>query len=249
MMPKKKELTILEHLGELRKHAIRIIGILLAGSCILMLFSRGIYQWLQSPLLAQLPSGSHFVSLSLMEGWVVYFKVALVAATFITSPLWLYQVWAFLAPGLLSRERSVAIWAAVSSSFCFIVGGLFGYYVIMPYGFRYLVSLLDSTGIALMPQMNLYLSFVLRLILAFGLVFELPVIIVVLTRWDLVDVATLKKYRRHMIVVAFIVGAILTPPDVVTQICMAVPFIALYEVGILVATLFERKQAKASAQT
>ncbi|OGQ21397.1 MAG: twin arginine-targeting protein translocase TatC [Deltaproteobacteria bacterium RIFCSPLOWO2_02_FULL_44_10] len=233
-------IPLLGHLRELRKRILRIILILISGTGVVCFFTKPIFHWLQQPLLRLLPDHAEFVTLSLMEGWIVYFQVALIAGAFLTSPLWLYQMWVFLAPGLIKREKKFLTFTALASALCFILGGAFCYYVVMPYGFRYFIDVLQETDILLMLQMKLYLSFVLCFILAFGIVFELPIGLFFLVHFDIVSLETLKKNRRFMIAGAFVFGALLTPPDVISQICMAVPFIVLYEAGLIVIALTKK---------
>lgn len=230
-----QDMPFFGHLRELRTRLVRASLFLCLGMLIALPLAKPIYSLLSRPILPHLPEGSHFMTLGVMEAWGVYFQIALVAGIFLSAPCWLYHLWAFVAPGLIKRERRFVTTVSFFGGFCFLLGGLFCYFVMMPFGFGFLTSLTEGTGIAFMPQMNLYFSFVLKLLIAFGLVFELPLVIVFLVRWDIVSIKTFKRHRRHMIVVAFIVGAVLTPPDVFSQCLMAAPFILLFEVGLLVA--------------
>ncbi|MBI4212496.1 MAG: twin-arginine translocase subunit TatC [Deltaproteobacteria bacterium] len=235
------DLTLLGHLRELRKRIINALIAIVIGLGIASIFARDLFDWLQTPLLAKLPADSHFITLSLSEGWLVYFKVAAIAGVALSTPFWLYQMWAFIAPGLMKRERRLLTSLCIFSSLLFLAGSYFCYRVVMPFGFSYLISMLDETGIVFLPQMKSYLNFGLAFMLGFGLVFQTPLIIIFLVRWGVVEVKTLAAYRRHMIVAAFIIGAILTPPDVVSQLLMSVPLVLLFELGLLVARLFQKK--------
>ncbi|PIR25646.1 MAG: twin-arginine translocase subunit TatC [Deltaproteobacteria bacterium CG_4_10_14_0_2_um_filter_43_8] len=225
----------LAHLIELRSRLLYMFLALIVGTGLSFLFAEEIYHWLATPLYQHLPKDSHLITLSIMEGWLVYFKTAFIAGVCLSAPFCLYHLWAFLAPGLLKQEQSLLIKAALGSSFCFLIGILFCYYVIMPTGLSVLIAFVNPNDITFMPQMSLYLSFVTRLLFSFGFVFQLPLLIVLLVKWRIVELATFKRLRRHMVVAAFVIGAILTPPDALTQTMMALPFIVLYEVGILLA--------------
>lgn len=232
----------LSHLKELRTRLLFIVIAVACSTALAFIFAENIYHWLATPLYKHLPQDSHLITLSIMEGWIVYFKTAFIAGLGISAPFCLYHFWAFLAPGLLKQERKMLIRATFASSLCFVTGILFSYYVIMPTGLSVLIAFVNPGEITFMPQMSLYLSFVIRLMLAFGVVFQLPLIILLLAKWKLVEVATFKRLRRHMIVTAFVVAAILTPPDALTQTMMAIPFFLLYELGILLAsTTLKRK--------
>lgn len=236
-----KSMSIVGHFAELRRRVAIVAIILLVGTGAAVFFSRQIYSWLQVPLARALPETSGFIALSPVEGWLVYFKVSLVAAVFATSPLWLYQVWAFVAPGLYRRERFSLIAVGLVSAALFVGGAALCYYLIIPYGFSYFVSVLSGTEISLLPQMDLYLSFMLKLLVAFGIVFQVPLVIVFLVRWNVVPLEKMKKARPFVILIAFVLAAIITPPDVFTQIALAIPFVILFEISLLIAFLVRRK--------
>lgn len=236
------EMPLMGHLRELRSRLIKIAVIVSIGAGLCLLIAPTLFAYLTAPLIPHLSSGSTFVALGLTEAWLVYFQVAFIAGSFVTAPLWLYHVWAFMAPGLVKRERRFLFILGFTSALCFFAGGAFCYFVIMPYGFGFLVRLLADSGVTLMPQMNLYLSLALRLLFAFGIIFELPIVVVLLVRWGLVELKTLCRGRRHMVVAAFIVGAILTPTvDIVNQTLLALPLILLYELGLTIARFQQPK--------
>lgn len=226
---------ISHHLGELRRRLIVSCAALVIGCMAALYFASDIYTWLTQPLLKALPHPSQFIALSPLEGWLVYFKVALVASLFCTSPVWLYQAWAFMAPGLRKRDRASLIIAGFFSAALFCGGALVCYYLVIPHGFAYLVSLLEGTNVTLVPQMKLSLAFMLRLLIAFGIAFEVPVVTVLLAKFGIAPVAAMKRARPYVIVGAFVFAAIITPPDVITQVALAIPFIILFEISLLVA--------------
>lgn len=242
MASQERTMSFLEHVGELRVRVIWITIILLLATCIAIFFSKEIYSLLATPLVRQLPNNSGFIALSPIEGWLVYLKVAFVTALFATAPLWFYQIWAFVAPAFAKDERRLLIIAALSSAICFLAGGAFGYFIVLPTGFHYLIAVFDKTNIALLPQMQWYLSFIIRVLFAFGMVFETPVILVLLSRLGVVSVSGMRRARRYVIVGIFVFAAIITPgPDVFSQIAVAIPLIAFYELGIIAAAIAERK--------
>jgi sec-independent protein translocase protein TatC len=236
-------MSLSEHLGELRKRVLKVTLILLIGTVLAATYSKEIFDALQRPLLNTLPNPSGFIALSPLEGWVVYLKVAFVTAIFATTPLWFYQMWAFINPALVKDERRVLVVAALASSVCFVAGGLFGYFVILPTGFHYLVAIYEKTNTTLYPQMQWYLSFVLRALFAFGLVFETPLVLVLLARFGVVSSKAMRRARKYVIVCRFIFAAVVTPgPDVFSQIAVAIPLVIFYELGVLAARLMEKKR-------
>ena len=146
----------------------------------------------------------------------------------------------FAAPAICRRDRRKLLLGAVASSILFALGGLACYFIVLPHGFAYFVSLLEGTGIVLMPRAETYLSFMLRVIVAFGIVFQLPLLAVLLARWGVVTLDGLRRFRKYMIVIAFVAAALITPPDVITQVAVALPLIALYELALLAARIFGR---------
>ena len=235
-----KTLPLTGHLRELKNRLLIVLLSIIILMCIAFFFSKHIFFLLQKPLAGALTDGSSFVTLSPIEGWVAYFKISLFTAVTASSPVWMYQIWAFISPALYKKEKIKILTAGIFSAVLFCTGILICYFFVLPYGFEYFVSILNETGINLMPQMSVYLSFILRLFLAFGIVFELPVFVLLLVKYGIVSEKTLREKRRYVIVAAFILAAILTPPDVFTQIVMAVPMILLYEASILAARLVKK---------
>jgi sec-independent protein translocase protein TatC len=234
-----KSMTFLEHLEELRWVFIRSLITIIIGSAICLFFSGKIFRWLQVPLQQVLPEGSHFIATTPFESYTVYFKVAVVFGFLGATPFLFYYFWNFLQPGLKKEERHGVIPLALSCSLLFVGGALFGYFVVFPTGFRFVVSILEGTGIILYPKMSDYLSFALRLLIAFGVIFELPLFLLVLGKLGLVTAAKLAKARKYVLVGIFLVAGVLTPgPDVLSQILMALPLLVLYEVGIVLVRIF-----------
>jgi len=197
-------------------------------------WARDLYALLAQPMIASMPTGGHLIATEVTAPFFVPVKVTMMAAFVIALPYLLYQLWAFVAPGLYAHERKLVAPLIITSTVLFICGMGFAYYLVFPVVFHFMVSV-APTGVAVMTDIGKYLDFVLTLFLAFGVTFEVPVAVVILVRMGLVSVAKLKEIRPYMIVGAFIVGAIFTPPDVVSQVMLAVPLWVLYEVGIFVS--------------
>jgi sec-independent protein translocase protein TatC len=236
------KMPISEHIKELRRRVVFSLAAITAGLILSGFFARNIFHLLQAPLLNALPHDSKFITLNAVEGWLVYFKVSFISSLFISSPFWLYQIWAFFAPAVgKERGRKILFYTFLSSAL-FIGGGLAGYFIILPYGFSYFISILEATGIVFLPQMRLYLNFTLFVMVALGLVFQVPLVILFLIKWNIVSVEKFKKARKYIIVLAFIIAAVATPPDVITQIIVAFPLIALFELSLLGARLMKNKK-------
>ncbi|MEZ0237046.1 MAG: twin-arginine translocase subunit TatC [Methylophilaceae bacterium] len=213
---------------------LRIVaGIVLAFIC-LFPFANKIYSLLANPLLSQLPQGGQMIATAVTTPFFVPMKVAMLAAFVISLPYTLYQIWAFIAPGLYQHEKRFAAPMVVLSTLLFLIGMAFAYFLVFPVVFGFIAGTAPE-GVAVMTDIGNYLDFVITLFLAFGIAFEVPVAVVILVRMGMVNVATLKEIRSYVIVGAFVAGAILTPPDVISQFMLAVPLWLLYEAGILAA--------------
>jgi sec-independent protein translocase protein TatC len=228
--------TFISHLVELRDRLLRIIGAVVAVFLCLAYWASDIYSLLARPLLAALPAGGSMIATDVVGVFLVPVKVTLLVAFLIALPYVLYQVWAFVAPGLYSHEKRLALPLVVTSSLLFFVGMAFAYFVVFPSIFRFM-SAIAPQGVAWMTDIEKYFSFVLTMFLAFGATFETPVAVVLLVRMGVVTVEKLKQARAYVIVGAFVVGAVFTPPDVVSQLLLALPLCLLYEAGIWVARL------------
>jgi len=197
-------------------------------------WAKDLYAILAQPLLASLPQGGQMIATDVVGVFLVPMKVALLVAFVIALPVVLYQVWAFVAPGLYAHERRLVLPLVVSSTALFIGGMAFAYFLVFPVVFQFMASIAPE-GVAWMTDIEKYLSFVLTMFIAFGVTFEVPVIVVVLARVGIVSVAKMREARPYVVVGAFVLGAIFTPPDVISQLMLAIPLWLLYEVGLVVA--------------
>jgi sec-independent protein translocase protein TatC len=238
-------LPFTEHLEELRKRLMIAAGTWLAAFVGCYSFAEKIFHFVAEPVRVALPAGSSLVFINATEPFFTYMKVAAMSGLLVSLPVILWQLWAFVAPGLYGHEKRFALPFVLISCLCFGLGTYFGFTYVFPTIFTFLISFGTDTGeINAMLSMGQYLTLSFRLLSAFGLVFELPVVIFFLARMGVVDHKWLSKNRKYAILVAFVVGAILTPPDVFSQAAIAGPFILLYEIGILVARLFGKKKPK-----
>jgi sec-independent protein translocase protein TatC len=226
--------TFLSHLIELRTRLMRSIIAVVVVLLALFPFAKQIYAFLAMPLLRVLPQGATMIATDVTGTFLVPLKVTLMAAFLIALPFVLYQAWAFVAPGLYQHEKRLVLPVLVSSLFFFVVGMSFAYFVVFPVAFGFFAGY-TPTGVQMMTDIDKYLSFVLTMFIAFGITFETPVIVVVLVRLGVVPLAKLRSVRPYVIVGAFIVGAVFTPPDVISQCLLAVPLWVLYELGLLLA--------------
>jgi len=226
--------TFISHLIELRNRLLHIIiGVVVTFVC-LFPFANKIYTLLAHPLLAKMPKGGQMIATAVTTPFLVPMKVAMLAAIVISLPYTLYQLWAFVAPGLYQHEKRFALPLITLSTLLFLTGMAFAYFLVFPVVFGFITSTAPE-GVAVMTDIGNYLDFVITLFLAFGIAFEVPVAVVLLVKLGMVQVATLKEIRSYVIVGAFVIGAIFTPPDVVSQVMLAVPLWLLYEAGILAA--------------
>lgn len=235
------KLPFTAHLEELRKRLIVCFIAIGVGFALSYGFKEKLFDILTRPLIAAMQEGDKLVYTGLPEAFFAYLKVAFLAGLMLAAPVILYEFWMFVAPGLYQKEKRLLLPFVFLSSFFFVGGALFGYFVVFPFGFQFFLSFSTET-IRPLPSMKEYLSLASMMLLAFGLIFELPLLITLLSRMGLVSVAFLKKNRKYAILLIFVVAAILTPPDAVTQILMAIPMMALYEISIIGARIFERKK-------
>ncbi len=226
--------SFLSHLFELRDRLIR--SLLAVGIIFICLFpwSKELYTLLAQPLLDTLPKGGQMIATDVVGVFLVPMKVTMMVAFLIALPYVLYQIWAFVAPGLYAHEKRLAMPLVTASVLLFFLGMSFAYFLVFPTVFGFM-SKVAPEGVAWMTDIDKYLSFVLSTFVAFGVTFEVPVVVIVLVSMGVVDIPKLKEWRPYVIVGAFVIGAIFTPPDVVSQIMLAVPLWLLYELGILLA--------------
>ncbi len=235
---------LLAHLIELRSRVVRItLGILV---CFLALFhwSGNIYHLLAKPMLDVLPAGTNMIATDVTAPFFVPVKVTMLVAFLLSLPNTMYQIWAFVAPGLYNHEKRLILPLVISSVLLFFVGMAFAYFAVFPVVFGFM-SAVTPEGVSMMTDIDKYQSFVLGMFVAFGVTFEVPIVVIVLHRMGVVSLAQLREGRPYVIVAAFVIAAVVTPPDVLSQIMMAVPLWLLYEAGILMAVLTGR-QAEAS---
>jgi sec-independent protein translocase protein TatC len=237
-----QKMPFTEHLAELRKRLIRVFIALGVGFAVCYLFKERLYHFLTIPLNAVLPPDSSMIFTSLPEAFFTYLKVAFFASIILTSPFTLYQMWRFISPGLYPSEKKYVAPFVIFSTIFFIGGSSFAYYLVFPLGFKFFIAF-GTEHIKPMLSMKEYLSFSFKLLLAFGIIFELPVLMFFLGRIGMINSKTLITKRKYAILLIFILAALFTPPDVVTQILMALPLLLLYEVSIWVVKMGEKKAA------
>lgn len=225
-------MPLVAHLTELRSRLLRIVAIWLLIFLSLFYFANDLYTFLSEPLRAFLPEGTSMIATDVASPFLTPFKLALISALFLAMPFVLHQFWGFIAPGLYKHEKRIALPLLASSIILFYSGMAFAYFVVFPLVFGFFTSVAPE-GVAVMTDISSYLDFVMTLFLAFGLSFEIPVATVLLVLAGAVDVARLKAIRGYVIVGCFVIGMLLTPPDVISQTLLAVPMWLLYEVGIL----------------
>ena len=226
--------TFISHLVELRSRLMRAIIAVVVVLLFLLPWAKEIYAFLAAPLLKALPKGSTMIATDVTGTFLVPLKVTLMASFLIALPYVLYQMWAFVAPGLYKHEQRLAMPVIVSSVFFFALGMAFAYFAVFPLAFGFFAGYAPA-GVQMMTDIDKYLSFVLTMFMAFGITFEVPVVVIVLVRLGVVSLETLRSIRGYVIVGAFVIGAIFTPPDVISQVMLAVPLWLLYELGLLVA--------------
>jgi sec-independent protein translocase protein TatC len=226
--------NFISHLIELRDRLLRtLIGFALV-LLMLLPFANKIYSLLAAPLLAQLPSGGQMIATAVTTPFFVPMKVAMMAAFIISLPHTMYQAWSFVAPGLYAHEKKFMVPMIVASCCLFLMGMAFAYFLVLPVIFGFIISAAPD-GVAVMTDIANYLDFVIGLFFAFGLAFQVPIAVILVVYFGWFDVIQLKAMRAYVVVVAFILGAIFTPPDVVSQFMLALPICMLYELGILLA--------------
>jgi len=238
-----EKLPLTSHLEELRKRLITCLIAAAAGFCACYSFSEQIFLLLSNPLIKAMPEGSSFIFTGVTEAFFTYMKLAFFAGIFVASPVIIYQVWAFVAPGLYDKERRSILPFVFLAVVFFIGGTAFAYFVVFSQAFKFFLTY-NTQYVKIMPSIGEYLSFSCLFLLGFGAVFELPVFIICLARLGIIKHHQLRKYRKIVYVGIFIAAAILTPtPDAVNQLLMAVPMMVLYELSIITVKFFEKKKA------
>ncbi len=238
--------TFISHLIELRSRLLRSIVAVVVVLICLFPWAKEIYATLAAPLLRVLPAGATMIATDVTGTFLVPLKVTLMAAFLVALPYVLWQMWAFVAPGLYQHERRLALPVIVSSFAFFLIGMAFAYFAVFPVAFGFFAAY-APTGVTMMTDIDKYLSFVLTMFIAFGITFETPVVVIVLVRFRVVTLAKLRSIRPYVVVGAFIVGAVFTPPDVVSQLMLAVPLCLLFELGLLLARFVEPRGEERAA--
>ena len=226
--------TFISHLLELRDRLLRMVVAWIVLFVCLFPWANDLYSILAEPLLSELPQGGQMIATEVVTPFFVPIKVAMMCAFLLALPYLLYQVWAFIAPGLYSHEKKLIVPLVVSSLVLFACGMAFAYFLVFPVVFGFIVGIAPQ-GVAVMTDIGKYLDFVITMFLAFGLTFEVPVVVVALALMGMVEIEKFREARPYVIVGAFVIGAIFTPPDVISQIMLAVPLWLLYELGVVVA--------------
>jgi sec-independent protein translocase protein TatC len=241
------EQPFVAHLIELRDRLVRsllAVGVVFA---ILSFFPgpAALYDLLAQPLVAQLPQGSHLIATNVISPFLVPLKITLLLAFLVALPVVLYQLWAFVAPGLYSHEKRLVVPLVISSTVLFIGGVAFCYFFVFGRVFHFIQSFAPKS-VNVAPDIEAYLGFVLTMFLAFGATFEVPIVVVVLARMGVVSVAKLREFRRYFIIIAFIVAAVITPPDMISMLSLAIPMCLLYEVGLWAAAITVKKPVESA---
>lgn len=235
--------SLIAHLIELRKRLLNAVVALLLVFICLFPWAADLYALLAQPLLAKLPQGGQMIATDVTTPFFVPLKVAMMAAFLLVLPYIFYQIWRFVAPGLYAHEKRLIVPLIIASTLLFFFGMAFAYFAVFPVVFGFITAAAPQ-GVAVMTDIDKYLGFVLGMFLAFGVTFQVPVAVVVLVRMGVISVEKLREIRSYVIVGAFVVGAIFTPPDVVSQFMLAIPLWLLYETGIVVAVWMGKGQAK-----
>ena len=241
MKSKKNSLT--SHLLELRNRLLIIISSILICAVLLSPFANIIYSFLSEPLLRVLPEGSTMIAVDVASPFLAPFKLVILFAVAITFPISIYNFWAFIAPGLYDKEKKFLAPILISSTLLFYLGIIFAYYVVFPIIFTFFTSI-APTGVQIATDISSFLNFVIKIFFAFGLAFEVPIITLVVVLAELITIQSLSKKRPYIIVFAFIIGMILTPPDIISQILLAIPIWLLFEAGLVLAKVITKNKNK-----
>jgi sec-independent protein translocase protein TatC len=239
--------TFISHLIEMRDRLLRaVLAVVIIFVC-LFPWAQDLYALLAKPLLAALPKGGQMIATEVTTPFFVPVKVTLMAAFLLAMPWVFYQAWAFVAPGLYQHEKRIGVPLVVASVILFLMGMAFAYFLVFPVVFGFIVGVAPA-GVAVMTDIGKYLDFVMTLFMAFGVTFEVPVAVVLLVKMGMVSVAKLREIRPYVVVGAFVIGAIFTPPDIISQFMLAVPLWVLYELGIVVAAMITRPRTEAEPE-
>ncbi len=233
---------LISHLIELRSRVLRVVICIFVVLIVLLPFANEIYNFIATPLLAKLPEGSSMIATEVVSPFFAPFKLTLFCAVFFTVPFTLFQAWSFITPGLYANEKKLVIPLLISSTLLFYTGILFAYYIVFPVLFAFLTATAPE-GIQIMTDISHYLDFILKLFFAFGVSFEIPVATFLLIRSGFVSIKKLEANRPYIILSAFFAGMLLTPPDIISQVLLAVPIWLLFESGLIIGKIYGNKKA------
>ena len=232
--------NLFDHLLELRSRLLNIVvGVLIVFFC-LFYFANEIYEYVSKPLMETLPEGGQMIATDVASSFFAPFKLTMVISIFIAMPFILYQIWAFIAPGLYKNEKRLVIPLMLGSTLLFYGGIAFVYYVVFPIIFAFFTSVAPE-GVNIATDISSYLDFVLKLFFAFGIVFEIPIVIILLCWTGFTDPDSLRAKRPYVVVGAFVISMLLTPPDIISQIMLAIPMLLLFELGVFIAAMHQKK--------
>jgi sec-independent protein translocase protein TatC len=239
--------TFISHLIEMRDRLLRAVIAVVVLFVVLFPWAQDLYALLAKPMLESLPQGGQMIATEVTTPFFVPIKVTMMTAFLLAMPWVFYQMWAFVAPGLYQNEKRIGVPLVIASVILFLLGMAFAYFLVFPVVFGFIVGVAPE-GVAVMTDIGKYLDFVMTLFMAFGIAFEVPVAVVLLVKMGMVSIAKLREIRPYVIVGAFVVGAIFTPPDVISQFMLAVPVWLLYELGIVVASLITKPKPEAEVE-
>jgi len=237
--------TLIFHLMELRSMLLRICLVVLGLFVVLMPFGKDLFAWASQPLVQQMPANTTMIATEVVSGFLTPFKLSFFAALFVAMPYILYQVWGFVAPGLYQREKKTVVPLLLTSIILFYVGVAFVYFVVFPLLFKFIVAVTPET-VAVMTDIRKYMDFMIALFFTFGLAFEVPVATVILVWMGATTPEKLAEKRAYVLIGAFVIGMFLTPPDIISQVLLAIPMYILYELGIFMSKRIDRSETPAS---
>ena len=243
----KQNHTIFDHLLELRTRLLHAVLGVLVVFCSLIYFAQDIYQYVAKPLLAVMPEGTQMIATDVASPFFTPFKLTIVLSIFIAMPYILYQLWSFIAPGLYKHEKRLMVPLMLGSTLLFYGGIAFAYYVVFPVAFAFFSSVAPD-GVTIATDISSYLDFVLKLFFAFGAAFEIPIAIILLCWTGVTTPASLRTKRPYIVVGAFVVGMLLTPPDIISQTMLALPMLLLFELGIIIASVYYQTEEETESK-
>ncbi len=243
-----KEMTFVQHLVELRDILLRSVIAILVIFISLFPFANEVYSFIAAPIISVLPQGSNIIAIGVISPFLTPLKMALIMAVYIAMPYLLYQVWKFIAPALYKHEKQMVMPLVISSTILFYAGLLFSFYIVFPVIFGFLSSIGPSI-VDFTPDIQYYLDFVLKVSFAFGIAFEVPIATILLIMFGATTIENLKKNRPYVVIGAFILGMLLTPPDIISQTLIAIPMWLLFEAGLIFAPLFTNKEEDSESES